>query len=128
MKPNKIHTILTVNDLNKSKMFYRLLFELDPIIDEENIVEFELNEFFILGLVKKELPEVLFDTELLIKYKLNQTSTAELYFECSNAQEMHKKALQLGSLELTPFKERDWGHKVGYSVNHDGQVLAFASI
>jgi uncharacterized glyoxalase superfamily protein PhnB len=126
MKPNKVHTILTVNDLHKSKMFYRLVFDLDPIVDEENIVEFELNDSFVLGLQLSSLTEKLFDQEVAAKFNLLKTSSAEIYIQCDNAEAMHQKALQFGCLELSPFQERYWGQSVAYSVNHDGHVLAFA--
>ncbi len=120
------HTILVVENLHKSKMFYQLLFDVEPVVDETNIVELKLNENFILGLITKELPAKLFDAELMVKFKLDKASSAELYFECDNAEKIHAKALQLGCLELSPFQQRVWGHSVGYSVNHDGHVLAFA--
>jgi predicted lactoylglutathione lyase len=121
-----VHTVVTVNDLTKSKMFYKLLFEIEPKVDSENFVEIKLNENFILGLQNIKMNEKLFNRDLISKFKLNKTSSAEFYIECKNPEEMHQKALQFGCLELSPFRERDWGQSVAYSVNHDGHVLAFA--
>lgn len=123
----KIHFILFVKDLNKCKMFYELLFERKPIVDENNICEFELNSNSILGLMTKDLTDKIFESDFsyLMPNKIKHGN--EIYIECVNAEEMHKKALQLGCLEISPFQEREWGHCVGYSVNHEGHILAFAS-
>ncbi len=123
---HKLHVILISSDLAKSKMFYSLLFDTQPIVDEENIVEFEIVPGFIIGLATDELQTKLFDPDIFAKYRNNSGSNAELYIECENAEEMHKKALSLGCLELSPFTKRDWGDEVGYSINHEGHILAFA--
>lgn len=120
------HTILYVEDLSKSKMFYELLFQVKPFIEEESIAEFRLNESAILGLMKKNFTEKMFTGSIPERYKNKSSLLSELYFESENAEELHLRSLQLGSLELSPFSERSWGHSVGYSINHDTAILAFA--
>ena len=123
----KVHIILTVSDISKSRMFYNLLFNITPIVDESNICEFQLTENLILGLQNEDLKLKNFDPDIYMRFAQNKhTGGEEIYIEHSDAEGIHTKALQLGCLELSPFKERNWGHKVGYSINHDGHILAFA--
>lgn len=123
---SRIHFILDTDDLGKSRMFYSLLFDTEPIVDENNIVEFEIVPGVILGLQTAGLKDKLFDADIYSKYRNSKSGSSELYIECINAEEMHKKALSLGCLELSPFSKRNWGAEAGYSINHDGHILAFA--
>ncbi|MBN1302296.1 MAG: VOC family protein [Melioribacteraceae bacterium] len=128
IKVRKLHTILLVNDLQKSKAFYKLLFNLNPVVDTENIVEFEIGTNLILGLQTIDLPSKIFDYDVFAKYPNTSAGIHEIYIECENAEEMHEKAKQYGCIELSPFQKREWGHYTGYSINHDGHILAFAWI
>lgn len=123
---NKVHIILDTKDLSKSKMFYSILFDTQPIVEDNNIVEFEIVPGFIIGLQTRELKEKIFDPDIYSKYSRESGSGSEIYIECDNAESMHRKALSLGCLELSPFTRMDWGHRAGYSINHDGHILAFA--
>ncbi|MBU1098250.1 MAG: hypothetical protein CVV23_02490 [Ignavibacteriae bacterium HGW-Ignavibacteriae-2] len=126
-KIGKVHFIILVQDLKKCKMFYELLFQKKPVVDENNICEFELNPYSILGLMTKDLTDKIFESDFsyLMPNKIKHGN--EIYIECANAEEMHKKALQLGCLEISSFQKRAWGQSAGYSVNHEGHILAFAS-
>ena len=123
---SRIHFILDSKDLSKSKMFYSLLFDTQPIVEDNNIVEFEIVPGFILGLQSIELKDKLFDRDIFNRYRNTSNAASELYIECENAEAMHQKALSLGCLELSPFSKREWDHYAGYSINHDGHILAYA--
>ncbi len=126
MISGKIHFLLKVDDLNKSKIFYELLFASKPVVDEVNIVEFEINSGAILGLISDELLSNLFGNDLPERYSSKSSGISEVYLELTNADKYFEKSKQLGCIELSPFKERNWGHKVGYVLNHDGHIIAFA--
>lgn len=121
-----VHVMVKVENLEKSKMFYSLLFETDPIVDEENICEFKINKHTIMGLVTDNLIDGILDKELVSSSTMNKKGFVEIYIETKDAEKYHQKALQLGCLEVSPFSERSWGHRVGYSQTHDSTILAFA--
>lgn len=52
---------------------------------------------------------------------------AELYLVVDDAVAFHRRSLAAGAKELSAPAPRDWGHFVGYSLDADGHVLAFAS-
>ncbi len=123
---NKTYFIIYVDDVEKTKMFYEILFNIKPIIDEPDMCELELPNGAILGIMPNSSLEKLFGTEYGISEKKKATPKFEFYFQVENAEALHKKALQLGALEIRNFTEMDWGDKVAYSKNHDGHIIAFA--
>jgi hypothetical protein len=53
---------------------------------------------------------------------------AELYLVVDDPGDYHARALRAGARELSPLRERDWGHDAAYSLDPDGHVLAFARL
>lgn len=123
---NKTYFIIYVDNLDKTKMFYKLLFDIKPIIDEPGMCELELPNGAVLGIMSNSSLEKLFGTEYSINEKKRSSPKFEFYFQVDNAEALYQKALQLGALELRKFAEMDWGDKVAYCINHDGHILAFA--
>lgn len=123
---NKTYFIIYVEDLEKTKMFYELLFDIKPIIDEPGMCEFKLLDGSTLGIMPNTSLEKLFGTDFKIEKSRKSLPQTELYFLLQDALTFHKKALQLGATEIREFAEMDWGAKVAYSLNHDGHILAFA--
>jgi uncharacterized protein len=56
------------------------------------------------------------------------TPRSELYLLVDDARISHQRALAAGARELSPVIRRDWDHAVGYSLDPDGHVLAFATV
>ncbi|MEN8193505.1 MAG: glyoxalase [Bacteroidota bacterium] len=123
---NKTYFIIYVKDVDKTKLFYELLFAIPPIVDEPGMCEFELPNGAILGIMPNSSLEKLFGTDYIVNEKKKTSPKFELYFQVDNAEAFHKKAKQLGALELRKFGKMDWGDSVAYSINHDGHILAFA--
>lgn len=123
---NKTYFIVYVEDQNKTKMFYELLFKNKPIVDEPGMTEFELPDGSILGIMPIKSTKKLFGEDYYSKLSLKSLSKFELYFLVDNAKELHTRALQLGGIELRKFEDMDWGERAAYSMNHDGHILAFA--
>lgn len=122
----KTYFIFYVDDFDKTKMFYQLLFNLTPIIDEAGMCEYELPDGSTLGIMPSASLAKLFGDKFVEQKDRKALPNVELYFLMENALEFHKRALQLGATEIREFAEMDWGDKVAYSLNHDGHILAFA--
>jgi len=124
----KTYFIIYVNDLEKSKIFYELLFNIKPIIDEPGMAEFELPDSSTFGIMPNISLEKLFGSDFKIEKNRKSLPQTELYFLVEDAIMFHNKAIQLGATEIREFSKMDWGHKVAYSINHDGHILAFAEL
>jgi len=122
----KTYFIIYVKNFDKSKIFYELLFNKKPIIDEPGMAEFELPGGATLGIMPDLSLEKLFGEDFKIEKNRKTLPQTELYFLVKNALLLHNKALQLGATEIRTFSKMDWGHKVAYSINHDGHILAFS--
>ncbi len=123
---NKTYVIIYVDNLDKTKMFYKILFNIVPIIDEQGMCEFELPNGLTLGIMPKSSIEKLFGKDYIFNDNKKSTPKFELYLQVDDPKVFHKKAMQLGALELRKFEETDWGDRAAYSINHDGHILAFA--
>lgn len=123
---NKTYFIIYVDNLDKTKMFYEILFEIKPIVDKPGMCEFELPNGLTLGIMPNSSLEILFGEDYIFNEKKKSSPKFELYFQVDNPEEFHKKARQLGALELRKFEKMDWGDRAAYSINHDRHILAFA--
>jgi ribosomal-protein-alanine N-acetyltransferase len=90
------------------------------------MTEFKLSDQHILGLmpekgIKRLLGEALADPSLA-----NGLPRVEVYFRDNNPEQFHERAIQSGMKELSTIQSRDWGDRVGYVLDPDGHVLAFA--
>ena len=122
----KAHFILYVEDQTKSTQFYSAVLACVPILHVPGMTEFSLFDGSILGLmpvsgIKRLLGNVLPDPA-----EASGIPRSELYLVVENASAFHERALDHGATELSPLEERDWGHRVAYSLDPDGHVLAFA--
>lgn len=57
---------------------------------------------------------------------LGQGQRCELYLRRQRAQETLDRAVQAGAALLSPLLARPWGETVGYCLDPNGHVLAFA--
>ena len=118
--------IIYVDDIDKTKMFYELLLENKPMVDEPGMCEFELPDKSILGIMPNSNLEKLFGEKFKVEKHRKALPNIELYIFVDSALSFHKRAVQLGATEIREFTEMDWGDKVAYSITHDGHILAFA--
>ena len=118
--------IIYVDNLEKSKLFYELLFSIKPIIDEPGMSEFELPDGSIIGIMPNSSLEKFFGKEFEQQKNRKALPQTEFYFLVEDALSLHNRAIQLGATEIREFSEMDWGDKVAYSINHDGHIFGFA--
>ncbi len=119
-------TIIYVENQEKTKMFFQLLLNKHPMLDVPGITEFELLDGSILGIMPDTRLGKLFSDRFEKKDKKKSLPHIEFYFISNNADTLHKRALELGATEIREFSNMDWGHRVAYSINHDGHIFAFA--
>lgn len=120
------HFILYVRDQERSRAFYEGLLLQAPRLHVPGMTEFALSETGILGLmpergIKKLLGDRLPDPALAAG-----APRAELYLRVEDVEAFYARALALGSRDLSAPSPRDWGDVVGYVLDPDGHVLAFA--
>lgn len=123
---NKTYFIIYVDDFDKTKLFYELLFNNKPVIDDPGMCEFKLPDGSTLGIMPSSSLAKLFGEEFVEQKDRKALPNVELYFQMEKAVELHKRAVQLGATEIRKFTKMDWGDNVAYSLNHDGHILAFA--
>lgn len=127
-------TILYVEDLSLSRDFYEMLLNLSPTLVTEGMVEFPITESSRLGLMPRGGIEALLDPVKVCppvnasEDVLNKISIrGELYLYVDDPARYLQQAQALGARILSEPSFRNWGDKVGYCVDPDGYVLAFAS-
>ena len=122
------HIIFYVRNQEKSRSYYQAVLNIHPKLNVPGMTEFELSTDLILGLMPEKGIE-----RLLGNVRFNTSATkvqprAELYLIVDNAKAYHSRALQNGGIELSGLLNRDWGHRVAYSMDFDGNILALAEI
>lgn len=114
------NVLIVVNDLERSKAFYKQLFGLDIILNRDG------NVILTEGLV---LQDAKIWEELLQREIYKYSHTSELYFEEKNMEEFVKK---LENYEETiqyinPLTQYSWGQKVVRFYDPDGNVIEVAT-
>jgi len=126
MKISLVEKILFVSDLKRCRDFYKSLLLVDPVTDVLGMVEFKLAKCFILGLMPLEGISRILGPETIKPTEMGIPPRSELYLMVDNPDEMFSRALSLGATVLSPVQERNWGHRVGYVADLEGNVLGFA--
>jgi uncharacterized protein len=121
------HLILYVSDQARSARFYGEVLGCVPRLDVPGMTEFVLHGGAVLGLMPVEGIRRLLGDALPDPAKAAGTPRCELYVVREDAERCHARALASGARELAPLRLRDWGHRVAYSIDPDGHVLAFAT-
>jgi hypothetical protein len=118
--------ILYVADQKKSRDFYSIILQEQPSLDAPGMTEFTLAENLKLGL----MPEAGIEKILLDKTPApgsgNGIPRCELYILLENIESVFNTAIKAGAKEVSPIEDRDWGDRVGYLVDFDGHIIAFA--
>lgn len=122
------HLIFHVRDQSASRDFYRATLDQSPTLDVPGMTEFSLGAGAILGLMPLAGILRLLGDGLPERFGTAAgPPRAELYLVVEDAEVWHRRALAAGAVELSPMSLRDWGHRVAYSADPDGYVLAFAA-
>lgn len=122
----RVYFILYVRDQDKSTAFYSRVLNQQPRLHVPGMTEFVLCNGCVLGLMPEAGIKKLLGKRLPDPSRATGVPRSELYLIVEDPQAYHKRALELGALELSELKERDWGHRVAYSLDPDGHVMAFA--
>lgn len=126
MRITDFEIILYVSDQKKSRDFYSKIFQMTPSLDVEGMTEFALSDNLKLGLMPERGIAKIIGDKMPDPAKGNGIPRCELYFVCDNIEEMFNSALKIGAKEISGIQLRSWGDKVGYVVDPDGNIIAFA--
>ena len=122
----RAHFILYVSDQIRSTAFYAKVLNMAPSLNVPGMTEFALNSGAILGLMPEAGIQRLLGPALPDMTPCHGIPRAEIYLVSNDARQFHVRALAAGARELSPVAPRDWGHLVGYSLDPDSHVIAFA--
>lgn len=118
--------IVYVSDQEKSKTFYSEILKQEPSLDVPGMTEFTLSPNLKLGLMpENRIAHILSDTMPHPKLA-NGIPKCELYLVSHQMEELFLLALSLGAKKVSDIQDRDWGDKVGYVADFDGNIIAFA--
>jgi len=123
---NKAHFILYVGNQAAATKFYEAALGTAPVLNVPGMTEFSLPGGSVLGLMPEAGVRRLFKEAIPDPARARGIPRAELYLITDDAGVCHERALRAGGRELSPVLMRDWGHRVGYSLDIDSHVLAFA--
>jgi catechol 2,3-dioxygenase-like lactoylglutathione lyase family enzyme len=121
------HFILYVRDQAASARFYQDVLAIRASLDVPGMTEILLGETAVLGLMPTDGIKRLLGPSLPDPARAD-VARAELYLVVDDPGAYHARALRAGARELSPLRERDWGHDAAYSLDPDGHVLAFARL
>lgn len=120
------HFILYVRDQQASARFYRSVLAREPALDVPGMTEFRIAAGAILGLMPEKGIQRLLGSALPDPAGARGVPRAEVYLVVDDPRSYHARALAGGAREMSPLADRDWGHRVAYSLDEDGHLLAFA--
>lgn len=121
-----IHCILYVQEQEHSMEFYRTVLAQEPRLHVPGMTEFELPGGVVLGLMPEAGIVRLLGNALPNPVLASGIPRVELYLCVDDASVFHQRALAAGARELSGVELRNWGDRVGYSLDPDGHVVAFA--
>ncbi len=122
----KTHFILSVEDQVRSTAFYAHVLSCQPALNVPGMTEFALSEDTILGLMPIAGIKRLLGDKLPDPAQNAGIPRSELYLVVQHPLDYHRRAIEAGAIELSSLEDRDWGHRVAYSLDPDGHVIAFA--
>ena len=121
-----LEIILYVSNQKRSRDFYAAILKKQPSLEVPGMTEFLLMENVKLGL----MPET--GIAKILRDKAPHPATGngiprcELYLFVDEIENTWELSIQSGAKEISPVQERTWGDMVGYVLDFDGHVIAFA--
>jgi uncharacterized glyoxalase superfamily protein PhnB len=123
---NEIEFILYVSNQEKSRVFYERLLNIKPSLNVPGMTEFKLLENVKLGLMPENGIAKIISEKLPHPKNGNGIPRCEIYLKVKSPIDYLKRGIELGGKEISKFQNRDWGDKVGYISDLDGNIIAFA--
>jgi predicted enzyme related to lactoylglutathione lyase len=122
-----VEFILYVSNQHESRSFYRHVLQREPVVDQPGMTSFALSEGAKLGLMPESGIAKIISHATVHPATGNGIPRCELYLHCSESPQMMKRALERGAKLISETRLRDWGHNVGYVIDSDGHIIAFAT-
>lgn len=127
-KPMKTYyeLIFYVADQERSRHFYAAVLNKEPDLHVPGMTEFTLNENLKLGLMPEDGISKILAGKTPHPSDGNGIPRCELYIHSDDINELFTRAIKAGATEVDAIRSRDWGDSVGYVMDPDGHILAFA--
>jgi len=123
---SELYIIFYVKNQNKAKELYSQLFSIKPVLHVPGMTEFVLGSNIKLGLMPNERINKLIETKTPHPDNAEGIPKCELYVVIENPEKYLEKAVKIGFIKLAELQKRSWEHTVGYVMDTDGNVIAFA--
>lgn len=120
-------TILYVADQVQSASFYARTLDRSPRLDVPGMTEFVLGEGSVLGLMPSSGIRRLLGDAFPDPDGASGIPRVELYLVVEDPNSALQRAGSAGARIISEVQLRNWGHRVGYALDPDGHVLAFAA-
>ena len=118
--------IIYVADQSKSKAFYSNVLQKEAILDVPGMTEFEINAGTKLGIMPENGIAKLLGENIVHPAAGNGIPRCELYLYVDSPEISYERAIKCGAKAISEAALRDWGDKVAYCSDFDGNILAFA--
>lgn len=118
----RAHFILYVRDQAAAAAFYSRVLDATPTLDVPGMTELDLGGATLGLMPEKGIAKLL----AIDPSRAAGVPRAEVYLVVEDPEAMMARALAAGARELSAIAPRDWGHRVGYVLDPDAHVVAFA--
>lgn len=121
-----IEFILYVSDQERSKNFYSKVLGMEPVLHVAGMTEFLLSPGVKLGLMPEKGINKILAGKTPDPATGNGIPRCELYLKTNSTDEYMHRAMNEGAILVSHPSDRDWGDRVGYVMDPDGHIIAFA--
>ena len=118
--------IIYVKDQDKSKDFYKKVFQQEPVLDIEDISEFTLADNVSFGIMPESGIMRILDDKIPNPAMARGIPRNELYLYVNDIDDYIKRVFDAGGKIISGPKLRNRGKVVAYCMDSDGNILAFA--
>lgn len=122
----RIHTILYVEDQEKSTDFYTKILQQKPSLNVPGMTEFELSSEFVLGLIPNRSIVKILGDKTLPPVSGTGIPRCELYLYVNDIEAALKNIHENQIEVISNLQERNWGDMAFYFADPDGHIIAFA--
>jgi uncharacterized protein len=118
--------IYFVENQERSRDFYSRVLNLEPSMHVPGMTEFTLPDGTLIGFMPNAGIKRLLGDDLPDPASALGIPRSEIYLMVDDPETYHQRALRFGAKEIQPLRPMGWGQEVAYSLDLDGQLLAFA--
>ncbi len=118
--------ILYVASQDAARDLYAAVLEREPRLHVPGMTEFQLTPEAVLGLMPEAGIKRLLGPALPDPVAGRAGARAELYLRTDDPDAALERLVRAGGRVLARAEPRSWGHRVGYGLDLDGHVVAFA--